>query len=160
MKVFISYARPDETAAKRVSDLVKRAGIDVYLDKDDRELGVAVSGNDAARVVARIDEALRSVSHLLAVIGEATKNSWWVPYEIGVSRVRSVKLTTLVLDNAVTLPEYLQIVPMMRDRYDLRKWLNDTTGTTRMDESIVKSVTATVTRLPDFATGTVRFVPA
>ena len=79
IKVFISHKDSDSELAERVARRVRFNGMDTYLDTIDDAL--AKDGPDLAELlVARMS----SCQQLIAVVSSQTKDSWWVPWEIGV----------------------------------------------------------------------------
>lgn len=78
---------------------------------------------DAHRVTAQVDAALRASSHLLGIISQRTKGSWWVPYEIGAARHASKPTAHLISADAKELPEFIQASKVLLDLYDFRNWL-------------------------------------
>lgn len=61
---------------------------------------------------------LAKCTQLMAVVSSNTKNSWWVPWEIGVATEKDHPIATYAGDNT-TLPEYLKKWPYLRSNTDL-----------------------------------------
>ena len=61
---------------------------------------------------------------LLAVVTNATSESWWVPFEIGVAWDKKKYLSTFG-DPRVTLPSFLAVWPSVRDHDELHSWCED-----------------------------------
>jgi hypothetical protein len=81
--VLISYSRRDRETAREVADALRASRIDYYLDEDDEELQIADEQEKHTIVVQRIEAGLAACTHLMGIITQNTKDSWWVPYEIG-----------------------------------------------------------------------------
>ena len=83
MKVFISHKNTDSPIARDLAREFERLQVPVYLDTIDAAL--SKPGYDLAEYIL---SALRQCTHLLAVVSPATKDSWWVPWEIGAASER------------------------------------------------------------------------
>lgn len=106
-KVFISHKNTDSRLAERVASRVRRNGLSVYLDTIDDAL--QKDGHDLA------DHLLRRMSEcqqLIAVVSEATKTSWWVPWEIGVGSEKGFRMASFS-ETYVSLPTYLEKWPAL-----------------------------------------------
>lgn len=55
---------------------------------------------------------------LMAVVSQATKGSWWVPWEIGIATERDYPIATYAGDRTA-LPEYLKKWPYLQSDQDL-----------------------------------------
>lgn len=108
IKVFISHQKKDSVRASRIaSRLWDLHQIDTYLDVIDPT--IAKSGEALADYV---HWKLGECTQLLAVVSEATKSSWWVPWEIGVATEKDFPLATYGGDTP--LPEYLRKWPVLK----------------------------------------------
>lgn len=106
-KVFISHKSTDALLAMRVARRVKANGLDTYLDIIDDAL--LKDGPDLA------DELLKRLSEcqqLIAVVSDATKDSWWVPWEIGVGSEKGFRMASFS-ETYVSLPSYLEKWPAL-----------------------------------------------
>src|SRR2546421_12433050 len=81
--VFISHKKEDKQAAHDIAEALMGMGVDIYFDEKDRLLKQAADLDDEEKIVTCIEAGLDNCTHLLGVITENTKRSWWVPYEIG-----------------------------------------------------------------------------
>ena len=116
-KVFISYKTDDLDVATRVKEVIDaQYDFTSYLDRiDDALLGDGPGL--AEHLLKRIDEC----DQLLAVVGPATKGSWWVPWEIGVCSEKHYFLATFC-QRYVSLPSYLSKWPVLRSEADIDQY--------------------------------------
>jgi len=77
--VFISHSRRDKKKARAVARALKASNVDYYFDENDEELQLADEQDDDLKVVGCIENGIERCSHLLGIITEHTKDSWWVP---------------------------------------------------------------------------------
>jgi hypothetical protein len=57
----------------------------------------------------------------MAVVSAATKDSWWVPWEIGMATEKDYPIATYAGDST-PLPQYLKNWPYLRSHSDLDKY--------------------------------------
>lgn len=126
--VFISYSRPDKEKAQAMANFLAAMEIDYYLDAEDVDLQLAGGLNDHQKVVACIESGLETCTHLLGIITENTKHSWWVPYEIGSATGRGRKHGLLLDKDVDELPSYIKAGKLLVDHDDLQDWLHDLLG--------------------------------
>lgn len=109
IKVFISHQQADSSKARSISGRLRdRHQIDTYLDVIDPVIGQ--SGEALAEYVRA---QLSRCTQLLAVVSSATKDSWWVPWEIGLATEKNYPLATYGGD--ATLPEFLHKWPVLKN---------------------------------------------
>lgn len=128
--VFISHKSEDIDVAKSVAELLKNNGIDVYLDTNDSGLQRATREGDAKKIVACIERALSISTHILVLVTEKTKESWWVPYEIGFSKKGRRGIASLLLKSVSSFPDYLEIERKLHGLDDLKKYAQELRSTT------------------------------
>jgi hypothetical protein len=108
--VFISHKKEDEKAAIEIGKyLTEVANVNIYLDIKDCELQEAVSSENDQKIVESIKTGLKYSSHLLCLISDKTKLSWWVPYEIGFAEKQGLDIASVKLKNVEDIPSYLKI---------------------------------------------------
>ena len=100
--VFLSHKRDDLTSALDLAEkLSVNHSLHVYVD----EIDPNVNPNDK-----ELDDYLRSVirnsKSLLVFVSDKTKDSWWVPFEVGVASERDKFIGTF-LAAGVQLPSFL-----------------------------------------------------
>lgn len=120
--VFISHKSEDIEAAKAVAELLQNDGIDVYLDVNDSGLQKATKEGNAEKIVKFIEKALMKSTNILILVTEKTKESWWVPYEVGFSKMGKKKIASLLLKNVYDFPDYLKIETTLRGLADLKEY--------------------------------------
>lgn len=106
-KVFVSHKNTDLSLAERVARRVRANGLETYLDTIDDAL--LKDGPDLA------DHLLRRMSEcqqLIAVVSSTTKDSWWVPWEIGVGSEKGFRMASFS-ETYVILPSYLEKWPAL-----------------------------------------------
>lgn len=117
MTVFISHKNEDSVQATYICNELNRLGVKAYLDVLEGEL--LLKGE---KLTNHIKERLNSCTDLLAVMSDKTKESWWVPFEIGMAAQLDFPIVSYLINN-VQLPEYLSYWPTLRKTLDLRKYV-------------------------------------
>jgi hypothetical protein len=112
-KIFISHQSRDSVLATSLATRLKvNHGLECYLDVIDPGIK---RGEDLA---AHIQAELTKCTQLLAVVSEATRTSWWVPWEIGVATEKDYPLATYSSGTELP-PEYLRKWPYLRTMGEL-----------------------------------------
>ena len=108
--VFISHKSTDMEAAEAVANYLMSNNIDVYLDKMDPGLQQKVDENDSQGIVDSINAAIKCSTHIIVLVSDQTKESWWVPYEVGFSKSEGKNIASALLVGYVDgFPDYLKI---------------------------------------------------
>jgi hypothetical protein len=137
--VFISHSRRDKAKARDVARALKASKIDHYFDENDEELQLADEQGDHLKVVQCIENGLKACSHLLGIITENTKDSWWVPYEIGSATGRSRDCAHLIDKEVSELPSYIKAAKVLANKEALREWLpSERTKTARVSSLLIE----------------------
>lgn len=121
--VFVSYKGDDKRAAQKIVALLKAADVDVYFDEDDYMLTVAAAQGDDTAVVKFIEDGIKVSTHILAVISNKTKESWWVSFEIGSGRRKGCHIAYVALEDVTSLPSYLKIATKITADASLATWI-------------------------------------
>lgn len=117
IKVFLSHKSEDSEIAGVIAYRLKMVHqIDVYLDVIDRNL--ERSGPDLAEYIRA---EMEKCTQLLAVISTRTRESQWVPWEIGVATEKERPLASFVNPPA-SVPEFLQKWPYLQSLPDVDKY--------------------------------------
>jgi len=122
--VFISHRLADLEAAREIADYLKNTvGVNIYFSDQDDALQHAVEIEDHDHIVEYIENGIIASSHLLGVISNNTKGSWWVPFEIGAARQKKAEVAYLLLEEVDHVPSYLEISTLLAGLNDLSKWI-------------------------------------
>ncbi len=128
-RVFISHQKNDSDVARTIADYLQEAGIDIYFDQYDS----SINRSDPKSVVSAIQSGIESSTHMIVLFSPNTLGSMWVPWEIGYAYNSTVSLSVLrtkgVLKNE--LPEYLRVVKVISDIWDLNLQISSLTKTTK-----------------------------
>lgn len=122
--VFISHQKNDAGAARKIADYFIKAGIDVYFDEYDG----SINRSDPKSVVAAIKRGLDASSHLLVLLSSNALASTWVPWEVGYGYHKRVVCLTLKEVAYASLPEYLQVIQIVKGIKSLNEFMTRLTG--------------------------------
>ena len=117
MKVFISHKQEDSLYAKFVKRQLDLLNVDSYLDV----LDTTINGGGEA-LTDHIKDQLNSCTDIIVVMSEATKYSWWVPFEIGMAAQIDMPTATY-LASSVSLPDYLTYWPRLKSVSDVATYV-------------------------------------
>lgn len=117
MKVFISHHQNDSNLASDIYFRLRLQNVDVYLDVFDSKLV-----SDSHALTEHLKSIVRKSSDILVVMSENTKDSWWVPFEIGIAANQDLPIVTFLQDY-VLLPEYLDYWPRLKSLDDIAKYV-------------------------------------
>ena len=92
-----------------------------YLDKTDGLLQ-SVAG-DPRELTAHLNEVLGRCATLLVVASDKTRESWWVPYEIGFLRAHDRPVAVFDCTDSEPLPEYLAGWPVLWSEDDIPEYV-------------------------------------
>lgn len=122
--IFVSHISKDKAAAQHIANFITESGFNVYLDINDPELQRAVDIDNAEYITMCIEKGITKSSHILCLLSENTKTSWWVPYEVGFGKKGGKEIATLALKNTTDIPSYLKITENLQGIVSLHKYLN------------------------------------
>lgn len=109
--IFISHKKEDMVKAREVATYVMDCGVDIFFDENDPILSNPEINNDPLKITSIINKALTRSSHMICVVSNKTKESWWVPYEIGYVSNKppftSQNIGILLVNDVIQLPDYL-----------------------------------------------------
>jgi hypothetical protein len=117
MDIFISHKKEDSVIAKYVCDQLAQLKVHAYLDV--LEGNLLLQGKE---LTDHIKERINSCTDILVVMTDKTKDSWWVPFEIGMAAQNDFPIVNYLINN-VQLPDYLEYWPTLRKTTDLRKYV-------------------------------------
>lgn len=117
MKVFISHKNEDSLQAVILKSAFEKNGVTSYLDVLDSS--ISGGGKD---LTDHIKKNLNSCTDIIVVMSEATKVSWWVPFEIGMSAQVDMPTASFLKSNVI-LPSYLSYWPRLKTASDVDKYV-------------------------------------
>lgn len=125
-RVFISHQKKDSDIARKIADYLNEAGVDIYFDQYDSSINRSVPSS----VVEAIRYGIENSTHMLVVFSPNTFGSMWVPWEIGYAYNSLVSLNVLRLKSVPKdqLPEYLRVVKVILDIWDLNQLISNLTN--------------------------------
>lgn len=131
--VFISHQKNDKEIAKKIADYINKSGVDIYFDEYD----ISINRDDPKSIVNAIKTGIRRSSHMLCILSQNALDSKWMPWEIGYGydRLHVAGITVKELSKS-DLPEYLQIVPVLRGTKSLNEYISNTAG--RIEDSMIR----------------------
>ncbi len=107
---FISHKEEDVDAAIALGEhIMNDFGYNIYLDIFDRRLQEADRMGNVDGVSDAIHDGIVFASHLLCIISAKSKDSWWIPYEIGFAKAKGVKVSSIKIKQNEFLPSYLRV---------------------------------------------------
>lgn len=113
MKVFISHKREDLELAKKIVNQLNLLKVPCYLD----ELDHYIYDSDKD-LTSHIKSKMHDCTDLLVLMTNKTKDSWWVPFEIGMAADRNYP--TITYRNTLEkLPDYLSFWPQITNLNEL-----------------------------------------
>ena len=123
--VFISHKKEDEDVAIDVgSYLTDIVGVNIYLDIQDCVLKEAVNAENDQKIVNSIQKGLECSSHLLCLVSDQTRLSWWVPYEIGFADKKKIDVAVLKLKEVPEIPSYIKIKKTLLNLDDFLRYVS------------------------------------
>lgn len=128
-RVFISHQKKDSEIARKIADYFEEAGVDIYFDQYDG----SINRSDPSSVVKAIRYGIENSTHMLVVFSHNIFGSMWVPWEIGYAYNSHVSLNVLRLKGVPKdqLPEYLRVVKVILDIWDLNQMISNLTNDNR-----------------------------
>ncbi len=118
MKVFISHKQEDYLSALLLKRTFDHLNIDSYIDV----LDSAIAGGGQG-LTDHIKQQLNNCTDIIVVMSEATKLSWWVPFEIGMAAQMDMPTATY-LTSSVQLPDYLEHWPRLKSISDIPTYVS------------------------------------
>lgn len=94
--IFISYKKEDINEAVKIGDFIMENNLNIYLDIFDHDLQDAAKEENHELITQHLENGISKSTHLLSIISEKTKSSWWVPFEIGYSKGCQLNIATIL----------------------------------------------------------------
>ena len=117
--VFVSHKSEDKSTANHVADCIRESGLTAWVDSDHLE-----PNDDGPEMASKISGIIERSYCLMAVVTSATKESWWVPFEIGIASDMNRFLSTYG-DPKLELPSFLIAWPRVKDHDELHDWCKE-----------------------------------
>ncbi|MEC4048955.1 toll/interleukin-1 receptor domain-containing protein [Flavobacterium sp. SUN046] len=131
--IFISHKKEDMQKAREVANYVIDCGIDIFFDENDPILSNPETNNDPVIVTNAINKALTRSTHMICVVSNKTKESWWVPYEIGYVSNKppfsTQNIGILLVNDVQILPDYLFLAERIETVQELDSFLKSVSNT-------------------------------
>lgn len=139
--VFISHKSADMDAANAVAEYLISNGIDVYLDKMDTGLQKDTKEMNARGIVNAINKALKRSTHILVLVSDQTKESWWVPYEVGYAKNGEKKIASALLVGYIDdFPDYLKIEKTIKSPEGFKLYAEELKRETNTQDRLFENV--------------------
>lgn len=126
--VFLSHKSEDKEYVESIGEYLMKAGIDIYLDKNDFNLQRAVKTEDPNKITECIQEGISKSDYILCFVSRNTVQSWWVPYEIGYGKKANKGISTLIRKNVEYIPDFLKIEDSIDSIDDINAYIKKITS--------------------------------
>ena len=119
--VFVSHKKDDEADALHIAKCIDLYGLVPWVDVMDPSI------EDGPELGNKIKDIITNSFSLLVVVSDVTKESWWVPFEIGIAFDQYCLLASYTLGlRQADLPSFLKKQPRLtRHEPDLHGWCDD-----------------------------------
>ncbi len=139
--IFLSHISIDKKIVEEIANYIMYKGdLDVYFDKYDDELQQAEREGNPRKITELIERGINASTHVMCLISEETKNSWWVPYEIGYGKKANIEIASLNLKGNTYLPDYLKIGKILKGTMSLNEYIKKVISDSIMKFSINESL--------------------
>ena len=116
--VFLSYQHADQAVALALAVDLDNMNRRVFIDVHDETLLPGQADLDKALVTA-----INCSNAMIVVVSDATQESWWVPWEIGVSTPSGMPKAMYRPRATCPLPEYLEKLEALESSLAVNIWL-------------------------------------
>lgn len=121
--VFLSHISSNKDAVIEIGNYITNAGFYIYLDIYDSELQRGIEHRNDHAITHCIEKGIENSTDMLCIVSEETKDSWWVPYEIGYGRKSQNSVSTLLLKDITYIPSFLKISNLLEGTKSLNEYL-------------------------------------
>ena len=97
--VFLSHSSKDEDILPSIINFISQYGVNVYIDKSDKELPKETSSETGEILKNRIREAKK----FIVLVSQNSKDSKWIPWELGIADVK------MKIENVAILPKVQKV---------------------------------------------------
>ena len=116
--VFVSHKSSDTSLATQVAGRIQRCNLSVWLD-----VAYLQPTEEGPQLATKIRNVISRSFALMAVVTHRTKDSWWVPFEIGLAFELDRYLASYA--SAADLPSFLSRWPCVMDQAGLVDWCEE-----------------------------------
>lgn len=113
--VFVSHKSNDSDKALQIAERISMNGLSAWVD-----VSAPTGGREGPDLAEHIRRVLNSSRSLLALVTNATKESWWVPFEIGIAFEQKKLLASY--GSRANLPSFLYRWPNIQSDSQLDSW--------------------------------------
>lgn len=131
MQFFISYARGDHAAVRKLARLLDSMGVEYFQDQKDIHWG--------DRITTCVTHGLMSADATIVVVSPASVKSQWVSFEIGYSMASGKKILPYLTHPAMELPGFLSDILHVSSLEEVRRFVEHSVVTSAPSESNVPS---------------------
>ena len=117
--VFLSYQHSDQAIALQLARDLDQKGKHVFIDVHDGTLSPGQSDLDDALVAA-----INRSDTLIVIVSDKTQDSWWVPWEIGVSTPSRKPKAMYRPQTNQPLPAYLEKLKRLQTPAEANLWIS------------------------------------
>lgn len=133
--IFLSHSSKDRELVKPAIAFLRSHGITVYVDWMDEGMPDVVSGETAKR----LKEKIREQRKFMVLVTENSKDSRWVPWELGfadpVKGMDQIAILPVSENGSFVQNEYLKIYPKIQMVNDIWwVWIDDPTSLTQLTD--------------------------
>ena len=121
--VFLSYQHTDKATAWSLARYLDLQGIRVFIDVHDDTLAPGQGDLDDALMTA-IDNS----KTMIIIVSHKTQDSWWVPWEVGVSTPSGIPKALYKPQAYGVLPDYLEKLKRLWDLSEADSWVAASAG--------------------------------
>ena len=133
--IFLSHSSKDRDLIEPAIAFLRSHGVSVYVDWMDEGMPDTVSGETAKR----IKEKIREQKKFMVMVTENSKDSRWVPWELGfadpVKGMDHIAILPVSENGSFVQNEYLKIYPKIQMVNDIWwVWIDDPTSLTQLTD--------------------------
>lgn len=123
--IFLSHTRQDKQHVINIGNYIMQAGFNIYLDIYDSDLQKAADTENHEAITRCLEKGIENSTHMLCFVSEKTRESWWVPYEIGYGKGKANHIATLLMKdfNLDNIPSFLSISEIIKGIKSLNDYL-------------------------------------
>ena len=120
--VFISHNRRDLDSSLALARVLDERRFEVYIDFYDEDLVPGDPDIDNGLV-----STIRLTKSLVIVVSQNTRESWWVPWEVGISTPLNKPRAVYPVSAQLSLPGFLRKLTKLDGPQHAARWVRDNT---------------------------------